>query len=272
MKLHIESLCISYKGSRVVNSKIMYTLYIDFKFKGADRITGHVIDPDYFIVGEFRKQKVGHVKIETATLGYFKMIIVDSCNVKNGKKVKFNVKLNNKKKSNSSSSCSSSSSSHNYNPKKTCIICKNKCKPHSDNCDKPDNNSNHCDKPDNNSNHCDVPNQTCNNDKESCNDSCKNSCSSCNDSCSCSENNNQSTEQCPKPEPKPCPKPEPKPCPKPCPKPEPKPEPKTCPKPEQKQNKKSKKSSSSSSSSSASSSKYYIKVKHIKMKKNKNDK
>ena len=109
------------------NGKKHYILKLNFKFYGAKKITGHVLNSDYYIVGEFRKIKEGYVKLETPKLGYFNMTVVDSYDIHNGKKIKFYIEKKHSKKSSSSSSSSLSSYCHCDKKKcKKCIICKKK--------------------------------------------------------------------------------------------------------------------------------------------------
>lgn len=111
MTLHITSICIRYVKSEERNNKKFYDFDIDFKFKGAKRITGYVLDPKYIVVGQFEDIKEGHITISSSNLGYYKLVIVESTNVKNCKKIKFNIRLPKKHSSSSSSSNSNSSSS-----------------------------------------------------------------------------------------------------------------------------------------------------------------
>lgn len=123
MTINIESMSVIYTGSHIKDGKKYHFLKLDFKFNGAKKITGHVIDSNYYIVGQFRKKKEGNIILETHKFGYFTMVVVDSYNIHRGKKVKFYIEQKSKKKSSSSSG---SSSYHNKKNKKSCkcLICK----------------------------------------------------------------------------------------------------------------------------------------------------
>jgi hypothetical protein len=93
MSLHILSICIRYLDYEKKNDKKIYHFFIEFKYVGAKRVTGYILDPKFIVVGQFYNINKGYIKISTENLGYFKLVIVDANNVQKNKKINFNIYL-----------------------------------------------------------------------------------------------------------------------------------------------------------------------------------
>ena len=131
MVFDIYNVCVDYNGTKIKNNKNMYYFTIKFKFTGARKVTGHILDPSFDVVGQFKETVHGSVKFCSDRLGFYKLIVADAYETDNTKKVKFDVKLPKKQSSSSASSVSSKQSisvksSRSSNSRRKCKTKRNK--------------------------------------------------------------------------------------------------------------------------------------------------
>lgn len=86
MHFHIKNICIKH-----VKHHKYHEINVHFDFCGVNCVTGYVLDSDFCVVGQFKNKTKGFVKIITKNLGMFKLYVVDSNNVCNKKKIKFDI-------------------------------------------------------------------------------------------------------------------------------------------------------------------------------------